>query len=117
MAPSWPLGAHAVAMLNVWVQPEVQAWLASSRAVLTDWKARQVGLLTQLNWQCFNSDANYFSARPPAPLDAQALRAQGFKLRETTSLGLSGGWRLSVQPPQAQDALVAACAMVREGSV
>ena len=117
MAPSWPLGAHAVAMLNVWVQPEVQAWLASSRAVLTDWKARQVGLLTQLNWQCFNSDANYFSVRPPAPLDAQALRAQGFKLRETASLGLSGGWRLSVQPPQAQDALVAACAMVREGSV
>lgn len=31
MAPSWPLGAHAVAMLTVWVLPQTQRWLAQSK--------------------------------------------------------------------------------------
>jgi histidinol-phosphate aminotransferase len=34
-----------------------------------------------------------------------ALRQQGIKLRDTTSFGLPGQVRISVQPPAAQDAL------------
>ena len=108
MAPSWPLGAHAVAMLRAWAQTDVQAWLAGCKEPLADWKARQVALLTGLAWHCMDSDANYVCARPSHSVDAKALRAQGIKLRETTSLGLAGYWRLSVQPPQAQAALWAA---------
>jgi histidinol-phosphate aminotransferase len=33
------------------------------------------------------------------------LRTQGIKLRDTTSFGLPGHVRISVQPPAAQDAL------------
>ena len=114
MAPSWLLGAHAVAMLTTWVRAEVQAWLAASWRTLAEWKAHQMAVLVDQNWQCLHSEANYFCARPPDPLDASALRAHGIKLRETTSLGLAGCWRLSVQPPHAQKALLGALALIKE---
>lgn len=117
MAPSWPLGAHAVAMLMAWVRTDVQAWLADSKQVLAEWKAQQLAALIAQNWDCLDSEANYFCARPPVALDTQALRAQGVKLRETTSLGLTGYWRLSVQPPAAQAALMAAWDMNRKDKI
>jgi histidinol-phosphate aminotransferase len=55
-------------------------------------------------------DANYLCARPPEGVDAVALcerlRAQGIKLRDTTSFGLPGWVRLGVLGPQALAALV-----------
>src|SRR5690606_38442808 len=42
LAPSWPLGAHAVALLEAWVQPDAQAWLASSKTQLALWKTAQI---------------------------------------------------------------------------
>jgi histidinol-phosphate aminotransferase len=116
MAPSWPLGAHAVAMLTAWVQPEVRQWLADSLTQLAFWKPAQIGLLEQAGWRCLPSDANYFCALAPAALDEARLRAKGIKLRETTSLGLPGHWRLSVQPPAAQTALMAALTFEQENS-
>ncbi|MBT3066140.1 aminotransferase class I/II-fold pyridoxal phosphate-dependent enzyme [Rhodoferax sp. U11-2br] len=108
MAPSWVLGAHGVALLQSWVSPEVQAWLADSLTCLRDWKARQIDLLQQLGWQVAPSEANYFCARPPVPMDLATLRQHGIKLRDATSFGLPGWYRLGVLAPQAQDALVAA---------
>jgi histidinol-phosphate aminotransferase len=108
LAPSWPLGAHAVAMLNVWVQADAQAWLAHSRQRLAGWKTAQIDRLQALDWTCLPNDAPFFCARPATLLDADALRAAGVKLRDTRSLGLPDHWRLSVQPPEAQAALVAA---------
>ncbi|MGM9426576.1 aminotransferase class I/II-fold pyridoxal phosphate-dependent enzyme [Hydrogenophaga sp. MI9] len=108
LAPSWPLGAHAVAMLSAWVRPETQHWLAQSRTLLARWKAEQQALLQGLGWQCLPSDTNYFCARAPHPVDAAALRAQGIKLRDTASMGLPGHWRLGVLPPEAQAALAEA---------
>lgn len=108
LAPSWLLGAHAVAMLTAWVQPDTQAWLAHSREQLREWKTQQLALLRSLGWQCLSSDANYLCAQAPGPVNVAGLRAQGIKLRDTTSMGLPGHWRLSVQPPAAQNALVAA---------
>ena len=121
LAPSWPLGAHGVALLQAWVQPEVQAWLRDSMHILRGWKARQIAMLSALGWTCLPSDANFFCAQP-APLmgskaeDAAALwttelarlRGAGIKLRDAASFGLPGHARLGVLPPVAQDALMAA---------
>ena len=110
LAPSWPLGAYAVAMLTAWIEPEARQWLAGSRGQLALWKQAQIALLDDAGWRCLASDANYFCARAPQDFDevlgVARLRESGIKLRETTSLGLPGHWRLSVQPQQAQRALL-----------
>ena len=114
LSPSWPVGAHGVAMLQAWTDGGVQAWLADSLNTLRDWKARQIALCESMGWFCFASDANFFCARPALPEGlplTQALarlRNCGIKLRDTASFGLSGHVRISVQPPLAQDALWAA---------
>lgn len=105
MAPSWPLGAHAVALLESWVLPATQDWLALSLERLGEWRVRQRELLAGLGWIGLPSDANFFCAAPPRPLDVVALRAAGIKLRDTMPMGLPGHWRLAVMPPEAQDAL------------
>jgi histidinol-phosphate aminotransferase len=108
LCPSWPVGAHGVAMLQAWVQPEVQAWLAASLHTLRDWKTQQITLLEQLDWLCLPSDANFFCARPPEMDALMPLRLAGIKLRDATSFGLPGHVRLGVLPPLAQEALVQA---------
>lgn len=112
LAPSWPVGAHGVALLQAWVQPRVQHWLAESLGVLRDWKARQIALCTTLGWELLpGSQANYFCARPPVadlPTLLHRLRAQGIKLRDCASFGLPGVVRLGVLAPEAQEALLAA---------
>ena len=110
MCPSWPVGAHGVAMLQAWVQPEVQAWLANSLVTLREWKARQIAQLEASGWTVSPSEANFFCAQPPQALDMAALRAGGIKLRDATSFGLPGQVRLGVLPPEAQEALVLICA-------
>ena len=110
MCPSWPLGAHGVALLQAWVRADVQAWLQASRVTLRAWKARQLGLCASLGWECAPSLANFFCARTPVQGPAlasvlQALRAQGIKLRGAASFGLPGQVRLGVLPPASQDAL------------
>ncbi|MDD2881412.1 MAG: aminotransferase class I/II-fold pyridoxal phosphate-dependent enzyme [Rhodoferax sp.] len=109
LAPSWPVGAHGVAMLQAWASPAVQAWLAVCVPVLRGWKARQVMMLESLEWTVQPSEANFFCAKPPKPLDLTALRADhGIKLRDCASFGLPGHVRVGVLPPQAQDALAQA---------
>lgn len=108
LSPSWPVGAHGVAMLQSWVQPDVQAWLAASLPTLRDWKTRQITLLEKLGWHCLTSETPFFCARPAPDVDLLQLRAAGIKLRDTTSFGLPDHVRVSVQAPAAQDALEAA---------
>ncbi|HEY8907869.1 MAG TPA: aminotransferase class I/II-fold pyridoxal phosphate-dependent enzyme [Rhodoferax sp.] len=123
MAPSWPVGAHGVAMLQAWVAPEVQAWLRDSLQTLRDWKFRQIDMLGELGWTCLPSDANFFCARPAQLQSGKAddaaarwtaelanLRRAGIKLRDTASFGLPGHARLGVLPPTAQEALRATLA-------
>ena len=106
--PSWPIGAHGVAMLQAWVSPAAQAWLAGSLAILRDWKAQQIALCESWGWRCLHSNANFFCAQPalpPAMTLPQALaqlRTQDIKLRDATSFGLPGHVRISVQQPTAQ---------------
>lgn len=108
LAPSWVVGAHGEAMLRAWTQPAVQHWLEGSLVLLRQWKARQQALLQSCGWDCQPSDSNFFCARPPAPLDPAALRVAGIKLRDATSFGLPGWYRLGTLAPEAQDALYSA---------
>ena len=110
LCPSWPLGAQGVALLQAWVQPQVQAWLANSLQTLREWKTRQIAQLEALNWTVSPSQANFFCAQPPKALDVAALRAAGIKVRDATSFGLPGQVRVGVLSPEAQDALVSICA-------
>lgn len=111
LCPSWPIGAHGVAMLQAWTSLEAQAWLERSLATLRDWKARQIALCESWGWRYLPSHANFFCARPalPATLTLEQalhdLRAQGIKLRDAASFGLPGHVRISVQPPAAQASL------------
>ena len=120
LCPSWPIGAHGVAMLQSWTQPSVQAWLSGSLNTLRDWKALQIALCESLGWGCLPSDANFFCARPASPQGTtlpQALaqlRTHGIKLRDTASFGLPGHVRISVQPPAAQARLMQAWQQLAE---
>jgi len=118
LCPSWPLGAEGAALLQAWPQEPVQRWLHESLATLRDWKARQIAVCEALGWRCAPSLTNYFCARPDVPEPAlaaalPALRAQGIKLRDAASFGLSGWVRLAVLAPAAQDALAQAWPRIR----
>ncbi|MBK1616577.1 aminotransferase [Rubrivivax gelatinosus] len=104
--PSWPLGAHALAMLQGWPEPEVQRWLLGTRVTLGAWLAELRGVLDAFGFECRPSVANFLCARPPegAP-SAAALRRHGVAVRDCASFGLPGEWRLSAQGPQALEAL------------
>ena len=109
LAPSWPVGAHGVALLESWVIPATQRWLADCLPVLRDWKAQQQGLCADLGWTVLEgSQANYFCVQPHFP-DLQSgllhLRAHGIQLRDCASFGLPGVVRLGVLHPAAQAAL------------
>ncbi|MEH3086710.1 MAG: aminotransferase class I/II-fold pyridoxal phosphate-dependent enzyme [Xylophilus ampelinus] len=105
LAPSWPLGAHGVAMLDAWCGAAAIDWLHGSLAILRTWLARQQETCAALGWQVLPSDTPFFCARPPVPAQFAALRAAGVQLRDTASFGLAGHLRVSVQRPVAQDAL------------
>ena len=103
LCPSWPIGAHGVAMLQAWTGSESQAWLADSLSTLRLWKTQQVALCESFGWTVLPSLANFFVCR--ADIDLAALRQHGIKLRDCTSFGLPGHVRISVQTPAAQNAL------------
>ncbi len=104
-APSWPLGAHGVAMLMSWATPATQSWLAASLDTLRTWKIDQLALCERLGWQVQPSVTPFFVACGPDGAALQRLRERGIKLRNTASMGLAGWVRMSVQPPAAQQAL------------
>lgn len=107
LAPGWVLSAEGAALLMACLQPEVQAWLAQSRAQLRLWRDDLQALLKRHGWRVAPTDSHFFLAQPPAGLriDGAAWRAQGLKLRDATSLGAAGWWRLSSQGPRALQAL------------
>ena len=108
LAPSWPIGTHGQAMLLAWTLPETQGWLAESRSVLAQWKLDLLDCLHQRGWETMPSIASFVCAKAPCGIDEVHLRARGIKLRDATSFGLPGWWRLCAQGPQAMAALSSA---------
>lgn len=108
LAPSWPIGAHGVALLTSWTTPAAQHWLAGTRELLSAWKAQQLALCRSWGWTCLPSIANFFCARPAphaVPPLVAALRGQGVKVRDAASFGLPDAVRLAVLSPSSQAAL------------
>lgn len=103
-SPSWPLGAHGVAMVTAWTQADVQAWVRASLAQLRIWRTGQTAWLDAMGIAHHPCVAPYRLVH----MDAARLRPQGVVVRDAASYGLPGWARLSVQPPEAQAALEAA---------
>ena len=103
LCPSWPVGAHGVAMLSAWTLADTQAWRTDSLATLRRWKIQQQALCESFGWTVLPSHANFFVCR--ADVDLVALRKLGIQLRDCASFGLPGHLRLGVLAPAAQDAL------------
>ncbi|MDM0044247.1 aminotransferase class I/II-fold pyridoxal phosphate-dependent enzyme [Variovorax dokdonensis] len=113
LQPSWPVGAHGVALLQSWATAATQQWVARSHERLREWKSRQIQCLEAMGWHCLPSTTSFFCARPPPDriggdlidLVVHLRHAHGIKLRHTTTMGLPGFARLNVMPPESQDAL------------
>lgn len=115
IAPSWLLGAHGQAMLHAWTLPETQEWLAESRSVLAQWKLELLDCLHEHGWQTLPSSASFLCAWPPCEIDDAQLRLHGVKLRNATSFGLPGWWRICAQNPRATAALSTALQHAQQG--
>lgn len=112
LAPSWVLSAEGVAMLSHWHDAGTQEALQAQRQQLLRWRHEQHAALRALGWQDRPSACPFALWRPGAsvniPTLLHALRQQGIKLRDTSSMGAPGQLRLSVQSPEAQAALIRA---------
>lgn len=107
-SPSWVLGAHAVAMLTAWSNPDTHRWLAESKSTLRRWKRSQIEMLHAMGAVVNDSVTNFFCVRLPQGCSVEGLRERGIAVRDAASFGLCGWVRLSVQSPEAQTALQAA---------
>jgi histidinol-phosphate aminotransferase len=108
LAASWVLSAEGVALLTHWHDDQTLAHLAASRERLRQDRRALRDALRGRGWLQRDSVAPFWLARPPRPLDAQALRAQGIKLRDAASFGLPGWVRVAAQRQDALQALLAA---------
>lgn len=106
--PSWPLSAHAEAMLQAWAMDETQAWVAASLAVLAGWKSDLLRRLAARGFELRASVTPYALVRPKVGVEPALLREHGVAVRDARSFGLAGWWRVSAQAPAAQDALMQA---------
>lgn len=108
LAPSWVLSAEGVMLLTHWHDARTALWLQHTRTQLSLWTAAQREALATLGWEQQASTTHFWLARPipgsrPLPGD---LRERGVKLRDATSLGAPGWWRLAALPPGSQQALL-----------
>jgi histidinol-phosphate aminotransferase len=108
-APSWPLSAQAEAMLTSWADEDTQAWCRDGLPRLAAWHQALRDLLRSRGFVLEPSVTPFGLARPPRALEAAqadaVLHAHGVKVRDTSSFGLPGAWRLCAQPPEALAAL------------
>jgi histidinol-phosphate aminotransferase len=109
-APSWPLGAHALALLSAWTQPSAQRWLASSLPALAEAAAALRADLAALGLQPQASVTPFLCARRPPAASDDWLHARGIAVRDTASFGLPGRLRVAAHTAEARAALRAALA-------
>jgi histidinol-phosphate aminotransferase len=100
LEPSWPLGAHAVAMLNAWCEADTATWLASTLPALAQARAALTAGLVQRGFAPRPGVAPFVCARVPARWchAGPALREHGVAVRDCSSFGLPGHWRMNALP-------------------
>lgn len=118
LASSWVLGAQGVELLSVWANPDTQDWLLGSLVALRQLKIEQMLICESIGWVVLPSVSNFFCVRPPM-LDTQEylknLRKFDIKLRDTTSFGLPGYFRISVLQRDSQQKLLKAVSSLAGG--
>ena len=108
-APSWVVSAHGAAFLAALPGVAAQQWVASTRETLWRWRDRLAARLEAAGVPVTAGPANFVLASVgDATTTTVRLRRAGIRVRDATSFGLPDALRLSAQPPDAQDALLAA---------
>lgn len=105
--PSWPLGAQGQALLEAWCDAAVREHLANSLPRLRAWRAELVDGLARRGFDVAPGVTPFVMAGLPGGsyLQASDLRWQGVAVRDLTSFGLPGCWRINSGPPEALAAL------------
>lgn len=100
--PSWPLGVHGQALLEAWCEPAVRELLANSLPLLRAWRAELVDGLARRGFRIAPGVTPFVMACLPEGSRWQAgdLRWQGVAVRDLTSFGLPGHWRINSGPPE-----------------
>lgn len=105
--PSWALGVHGEALLAAWCDDAVRSHLLQSLPLLRQWRGELVDGLSRRGFRVAPGVTPFVMARLPeaARWDAAALRWHGVAVRELSSFGLPGHWRINSGPPAALAAL------------
>ena len=77
LGSSWPVGAHGVAMLSAWAEPEVQAWVRDSLHTLREWKAAQLALCARMGWQ--STPCLLYTSPSPRDLSTSRMPSSALK--------------------------------------
>jgi histidinol-phosphate aminotransferase len=112
-AVTWLVSGVGLAFLEAAATAEADAWVAGCLPTLRAWRDRLAGGLADLGLDVAPSDAPFVrvDVGPDAPAVAARLRARhGVKVRDTTSMGRPGAWRVAARPPAETDLLLAAVA-------
>ena len=113
-AVSWLVSTPAAAFLEATTTTEATDWIADCRPRLAAWCDELSDGLADLGLTPEPGDAPFVVVEvPDAAARARRLRDRhGVKVRETTSLGRPGAWRIAAQPPAAQRLVLAGIADV-----
>ncbi|MEN9353184.1 MAG: hypothetical protein RL318_509 [Fibrobacterota bacterium] len=101
LAPAWCVGTQGVALLEWSTTPEASRWLEGTRTRLWTDRDAFASELSRRGIEVRPTAANWILARSPEHAWSR-LRSEGLRVRDTTTMGLPGWLRLSVQSPQAR---------------
>jgi len=105
LAPAWCVGTQGVALLEWSLTPAAEAWLGEVRPTLWAGRCTFASDLGRLGCEVLETSANWLLVRDPGHAWAK-LRTRGIRVRDTTTQGLPGWLRLSVQSPDSLHALL-----------
>lgn len=113
-AVSWLVSAPASAFLAATTTAEADAWVDGCRPRLHAWRDRLTTDLAALGLRVHPGDAPFVLVEvPDATRRATELRDRhAVKVRDATSLGRPGMWRIAAQPPTEHEVLRSAIADV-----
>ncbi|MFP5252172.1 MAG: aminotransferase class I/II-fold pyridoxal phosphate-dependent enzyme [Actinomycetes bacterium] len=110
---TWVTSALGLAFLAATATPDADAWVAGCLPTLRAWRDHLAAGLTDLGLAVAPSDAPFVTVDvgDDAPAVAARLRERhGVKVRDTTSMGRPGAWRVAARPPEEMNLLLAAVA-------
>lgn len=113
-AVSWLVSSPAVAFLEATATDAADRWVAGCRTTLAGWRDALAEGLRTLGLDPEPGDAPFVVVEvvDAERMAARLRRDHGVKVRDTTSLGRPGAWRIAAQPPAQQAVLLDAVGAV-----